>query len=235
MATTAIEIVQAALRLIGVYDFSGPSTSAHALKALNMMLNNWGARGVLATALTREGLSVSALAASYTIGVSQTLNTAKPIRVSSAFIRDSNNVDTTLRIIGREEFDAIPDKTASGTPAVLFYDPGVTQQTTQVGTIYLYPRASAAYTLFMESEKLFSELSTLSANMTFPLTYERAIKFNMAIELAPEHGKEVSQEVVAIARESLDAIIRANMQPPRANVLDAFRRSRANILSGDIF
>lgn len=236
MATTAQNLIDGALRLLGVISAGGsPSTamSNNALVSLNMMISSWGARSIVTRALVRESFSIASSAASYSIGVGQTINTAKPLVIASAFTRDSNGIDTGLDIITREQFDAFPDKDIEGLPHSLFYDPGLTQQATQIGTIYLYPEAEANRTLFLESEKQLTQIASLATALTFELYYEEALKYNLAIRLAPEYeDARLKPEVVAIAKESFDVLTRLGSRTPRA-LMDFRRTSRANILSGE--
>ena len=210
MTRTALDIIKVSLGALGEVDFGAALSSDDCLNMMNMMLNSWGADGLNVRAQTKDSLSIAASASSYTIGIGAILNTAKPLRIISGYIRDSNSIDTPLTLIGRQRYDAYSDKTTTGTPRVLFYDPGASQQATQAGTIFLYPIADVAYTLVLESEKMLSEIATLQADMTFELFYEEAIWSNLCFRLAPRLGKSVSHEVAKIAKDSLDALQRIN-------------------------
>jgi hypothetical protein len=48
--------------------------------------------------------------------------------------------------------------------------------------------------------------------LNLPPGYERALKYALAIELAPEFGKSASPEIVAIANNAKAAIKRNNLQ-----------------------
>jgi hypothetical protein len=131
-------------------------------------------------------------------------NTSKPFTIISAFVRDSAGNDYPLEIISRGEYNDFSVKTTSGTPERLFYDPGSTQQTNQVGTINLYPRpdASIAYTLFLFSEKPLTPFASLDDANNFPDFYERYLVYNLAMALAPDYNKIPHPEVEHIADES---------------------------------
>ena len=50
----------------------------------------------------------------------------------------------------------------------------------------------------------------------YPPEWIRAIKYNLAIEIAPEYGVTVSPEIVAIAKEAKDTVMQSMVTIPRA-------------------
>lgn len=217
MATySAQDIIKAAFRVLGVTSKSESPTADEmndALQSLNFMIDNWAARRLLGTALIRESFPLTAFQQSYTIGVGGNFNTAVPFDIMSAFYRDSFNVDRQLEIVTREQFDSYEDKQiVSALPEALFFDPGPTQQVNELGTIYLYftPDASSSYTLFIESQKPFTEFAALTTTVTFPPSYYRALKWNLALELAAEYGRPITQDMNENAIESLETLEAVN-------------------------
>jgi len=199
--TTALDLITGAGRLLGVVrkgEALDNDEATDGLSALNAILSAWGSETLMALARVRESFSLTS-AGSYTIGVGQTFNTVNPIAISSAFIRSGSIDYPPLEIISDEEYDSITMKDISGIPNRLCY---TNSPTTETGTIRLYPKPSASYELHLLIEKPFSTL-TLSTDIFFPQRAgERAARYNLAIEMAPEFGVEPSPAVVAIARES---------------------------------
>jgi len=213
MNITAQDIIKASLRKLGILAKSEtPSNDemVDALQALNMMIDEWGAQKLMGTATVRESFPLVSGQQSYTIGVGGNFNTTKPYDILFAYYRDNAGVDTPLDIITREEFQSYGDKQiVSAPPVSLFYDPGVTQQANQLGTIFLYftPDASSAYTLLIDSQKPFTEFTTLTDAVTFPPSYYKALVYNLAVELAPEYEGVVLPPVVEmIATESKETV-----------------------------
>lgn len=58
----------------------------------------------------------------------------------------------------------------------------------------------------------------LDAPLSLPPGYERALKWNLAMEIAPEYGREVTEYVAAAALASKAAVQRMNIQPLRSNL-----------------
>lgn len=204
---SAQDIIKSSMRSLGLLS-KGEAPSADevndALQALNIMIDAWSARKLLGQALVKEHFTLVENQQDYTIGPGGNFNTTKPFDITSAYYTDGSGVRYPLDIVNREMFDSYVDADiVSARPMALFYDPGETQQSTQMGTISLYftPDGSSVYTLYIDSHKPFTEFSNLTDIVTFPKAYLRAIKFNLALEIAPEYGNAVSAEAFKIVRD----------------------------------
>jgi len=240
--TTALDIIKKALQKIGV-GAEGENLSFEAandgLDALNDYLSLLGVRGLLTTAQIQESFALSANISTYTIGpfvLAPNFITAKPITLCGGFIRDANGNDTGLDVISREEYNSFSTKTDSGTPDSVFYDPGATQQASQVGTFYFYPApdSTIGYTAFLVSGKTFTRFVSLSSLITFPDFYNHMLIFNLAVILAPDYGKSIHPEVTHQAEESMRIIETINSANKNTVVdLGLPKMSRnGNILTG---
>jgi hypothetical protein len=232
MATfTALDLINKALQKVGILAEGETATAPQAndaFDALNNMLDSWAGRSLLTQAQIRESFPLTAWQSTYSIGPSvlaPNFITSKPIEIVSAFVRDNLNLDSVIDIVSRQVYDSYPGKammTISSRPEVLFYDPGVTQQANQAGTIHIYPTpdASTIYTLYMESEKPFAEFTSLTDIFIFPPAYKRAIIYNLAVELGPDYGRAITAEVQNIAFESMRII--ENLNSRNKKVVAAF-------------
>jgi hypothetical protein len=251
MATsTAQDFITQALAMINVGALGETIPTAQlnaAFDVLNNMLDSWSGRSLLTTALIQEDFVLTANKGVYTIGssygtmpvITADFNTARPIEIVSAFIQDSNDVQYPVQVVPRETYDSYTDKLITGEvtrPQALYFDPGVTQQTAQWGTVNLYPYPDSAdtYTLYIDSEKAFTEFASLSAVVTFPPVYRRAIISNLALELAPLYGKTLHPEVLEIAHESMRIVENINSRNKRILAgMDFTGKARSfNIFSG---
>jgi hypothetical protein len=214
--STALDVIKQAMKIIGVLSPGEEPSSEEATDALdklNGMLNVMGYNPFLTTTNVEDTHTLVASTGSYSIGSGQTIDTVKPIRIVKAFLRDAGNIDYPINLISRDVYADKSDKaTFTGRPTDLFYDPGVAQQATQTGTIYLYPNPDSAYTLYIYSEKEFTEFSALTSTFTFPSSYKLMLIYNLALLLCPEYGREVSADIREYAKETKEAITRINVQ-----------------------
>ena len=229
---TAQTIIDRALRLIGaIASGESPTTDegTDALTALNAMIDSWRNDRLMVYALSESTITLTPTDASYTIGTGGNINTTRPVKIESAFCR-AGSVDFPVDVIGKARYDAIPDKTTtSDIPDFLYYDSAVT-----TGNINLWPVPTTANVLHVTMWTVLSTLAAVSTTVTLPPGYERALAYNLAIEVAPEYEKTVSQEVAKIARESLAALKKINSRQIIAySELSINGNRRGDIYAGD--
>ena len=204
-------LIKAAMRIAQVIR-KGEDPDAQELtdaqEALEIMLHSWSARRLLVRANVPETFPLAPNIASYTIGVGGVFSTSKPYKIATAFVRDSNNVDTPLDIVGMEYYQGLSDKALSvGRPEMLVYDAGNAQQSPQLGTIVLYSIPDAVYTLGILSQKPFTDFASLTEDVTFDLPYEEAIKYELAIRLWPEyHSTPIPVDIHMMANEAMHVV-----------------------------
>jgi hypothetical protein len=177
------------------------------LTALNSMLDSWSIDKLSVYALQEDTHTLTPGTATYTIGSGATINTARPDEIQRAFAR-TGTVDYPLDISGDKYYSEIPDKTVTGTPEELYYNP-----TYPNGTISLFPVPDIAYVLHIYQWVTLQSFTSLTTSLSLPPGYERAIVYNLAIEIAPEYGAVVSQEAIKVARESYANVKRRNKKP----------------------
>lgn len=210
MTTSALDIITGAARLIGVVFKSEVLDSDEAndgLKSLNEMLDSWSNDSLVINAYTTEGFSLTG-AASYTIGTGGNFNTSRPINIIDAIVRLSN-IDYALKIITPEEYQTeIVDKSVTTQiPRYLVYDNAY-----PLGNIKIYEVPTSGSTLVLQSNKPLSNLSALTTTVDLPPGWKRALKYNLAIDIAPEYGAEAiqtAQQILPQAKEALGNIKRA--------------------------
>jgi hypothetical protein len=67
-----------------------------------------------------------------------------------------------------------------------------------------------ASTLFLNTDRVLTFPVILTTSLSFPPGYEKALRYTLATNLAPEYGVAVSPAVAAIAASSKADIKRAN-------------------------
>ena len=246
--TTVVDFVNSAYDLVGIGsegEVLSASMMNKGLDEFNLLINFLSGNNLITAAQITESFALTANKNSYLIGVTSIatptdFNTSKPFSVESSFVRytvdGTNNLDTPLTEITREEYNAFPVKTDSGLPQRLFYDPGPTQQANQVGTIYLFPTPDNinSYTLFLISEKPLTPFTSIDTVVTFAPVYHRPLIYNLAMALAARNGVAIHPEVQNIADEGITLLEGLNSSNKSAIVdlgLPA-GSGRANILTG---
>jgi len=205
------DLIKASMRKIGVLSSGETPESARlteALGALQVMLRSWASKRILVFGSTKESFTLVSGKNSYTWGVSGDITTTRPHQILGAFVRDSGGMDYPVGIISEGIYRSIQVKTITGRPCYLFYHPLYPQS-----VIYLYPTPQDAETMWIDSLKPFTETSSFSLvtdTIAFPLNYEEALVYNLAIRIAPEFGAIVPAETVAIARSSFNDLVALN-------------------------
>lgn len=201
--TTARTIIKKALQKIGaIVKNEDPSSdeASDGLDALNGLIDSWSNYSLNIYARTWESFTLTSGIGSYTIGSSGDFNTARPTNIVQSYIRNGS-IDTSVAITDDESYNTITYKSLTGIPEFLNYDGGY-----PLGKIRLYPVPSSGYSLFLLSEKPLTTFTTLDTVLSMPPGTERALIYNLAIELAPEYSQKVDAVTLKIANESLGAI-----------------------------
>lgn len=214
MAATAIQIITRALRsinVLGADETPSADMASDAFDSLNDMLAAWANERLMIYQLVLEGFNLTVGQASYTIGPAGDFSTVRPISVDNAYIR-WQGLDYPVGIVTTEQYDNIPLKTIqTQMPCVMLLDPGF-----PLSTIKLWPTpADNTAQLFLESRKPFTEFTAYNQQVNMPPGYERALRYNLAMELIPEYGPVPSSAQLArMAATSKKAIKRVNWSPP---------------------
>lgn len=211
---TALDIIKTSMRLIGALDPSDVPTAAEAddaLAALNDLVASLSNESLACYQILQEGFSTVAGTASYSIGSSgATWSTTRPLKIESAFLRDSSSNDSGIVVYNRNEYDAIPLKTTQSRPEALYYTPAVAN-----GTVTLYGVPDAVYIVYLNSLKALQSFALLTTTVVLPPGYQRMLRYLLALEIAPEYNRKVPDAVLAIARESKASIKRLNSRTPK--------------------
>lgn len=225
--TTARQIIKRALLQVGaLVKNEDPSADEanDALDTLNGLISSWNNDSLNTYTRTLEGFALTS-ASSYTIGTGGNFNTTRPLTIVDAFLRNGT-VDYPIGIIDDETFDSITFKGLTGIPQFINYT-----NSYPLGTIRIYPIGSSAYTLYLSSEKPVVSTLTLDTVLSLPDGWERALIYNLALELAPEYNQRLDPYIIKIAADSLGAI-KSKVASVRG--MDAFPQGLAirNIFSG---
>lgn len=206
---TGTDAVNAALKLCGLRI---PTTAQQeeALATLNRMLGLWSANPLRTFPhVVEENLALVAGTATYTIGSGGAFNTVRPIRIATAFLRDSANVDYPLDpTMSREDYALIADKVSQRRPDRIYYAPEY-----PLGKLHFDAPPDAAYTLRLYAWKPLTAIATLGTTVTLPGEYEKTLIFALAVDLAPTYNVALDATVVQQAIGALVTLENLNRQP----------------------
>ena len=234
--TTAGEIINGALRLIGVLaegETPSAETSADALAAMNQMLDSWSTERLAVYSTQDQVFTWPAGQISRTIGPSGNFVGNRPVALDdSTYYRDAGTgVSYGIKIINQQQYDGIAVKTVTSTyPQVIWLN-----MTYPDMEMFVYPVPTRALEWHFISVDELTQPADLTTNLAFPPGYLRTFRYNLACELAPEFGVQPSPTVSRIAMVSKRNIKRQNnpgdvMAIPYSIVGN---RQRYNIFAGN--
>jgi len=238
-ARTVREVIEGALRLVGAIaqgEPPAPEDVNTGLKILQDLIAEWGDGGLVVPSVVKETFNLAPVTNSYTIGKigAPDFDTICPEQIIGAFIRVANH-DYPITIIGEGAYRNISNKSTSGRPTKLWYNP-----TAPLGTIYLWMTPSAIEALWITSVKPFAIPAGLAEKLfdttEIPRNYHNAIKWNLALDLCPEYGKTASQVIIGRAKITYDKIVSLNaarrVEPVSVDVLTGSGNNNRDLIGG---
>lgn len=206
------------------------------LSVLQDMMAAWATDGLIIPTVIIEYFALAATQATYTVGegsyylitdgsgthlqidppgpwdilvqsgVAPSLNTVRPETVLGCYVKDSAGTDHPVQIISEAQYNRIGGKTDAGRPTstwVSYTSPNI--------TFYMYPVPDTVENFYFYSNKPFIEPTSLSQevldNIQIPRSYHKALADNLAVELAPEYGAEISPLTLDAARRGKSALV----------------------------
>lgn len=234
--TTAAELINGSLRLLGVLaEGETPSAAAaqDALEAMNQMIESWNTERLSVFSTQSQIFTWPASTISRTLGPSGDFVGNRPIQVDDAtYFRDpQTNVSYGIKIINQQQYDGIAVKTVTSTyPQVIWLNmiyPDI--------EMYVYPVPLRALEWHFVSVEELTGPASLGTSLAFPPGYLRAFRYNLACEIAPEFGVEPSPQVKRIAMSAKRNLKRINnpedlMSMPYSLIAT---RQRFNVYAGN--
>jgi len=214
--STYRDIITSSLRLLGIVaqgqDPSG-NEAVDGLTVLQELIDAWNSTGaaILYTTTTQEFNLISGTSI-YTIGPTGNFVVGtRPSKLSGAWVRDTSTMtDLPLCIAADSDFYNIPQKTADSTyPQVIYLDRQMPN-----ANLYLYPVPNSGTTaLILQYSAPLDSAIELDTECVLPPAFRQALRYNLAVNLAPEYGLEPSPTIQSIAITSLNNINANNQQP----------------------
>lgn len=223
---TANDLIASSLRLIGVLasgETASGAEASDALVVLNDMLDQWNAERLTIFDIIPQDFPLVAEQQLYTLGTGGNFNIARPPRIERASLmwlaNPSQPLELPLDIMDYASWQAIPVKdTTSTQPRVVYVE-------------YSFPLINLRYypvPNIISDTRLYvwnplTSFTALSTDLTFPPGYAKALRYNLALDLAPEYGRPVPPEVAVQAVDSKGKIKSINAPAPIMSVDAALR------------
>jgi len=211
--STAQDLIKGSLRLLGVIA-SGetPSSSelSDGLSALSGMISSWSNDGFLVFKETIKGFDIPAGKSKYSVGPGGDLNISWPVDIKSATYQTSiQEGEYLLDELNLDQWADVNLKTLQSTLPSYYH----LNKTYPMAELRLWPIPSQAGRVNLYALTELCGYDALTDELCLPPGYERMLRYNLAVELAPEFGLEPSLTVQGIASESKALVQRTNTKP----------------------
>jgi len=206
--TTGAVLVQDAMIQAGIVaatETINANDQALVLRRLNRMISSWDNEPLMLFALSGQSFTMVAGQADYPS--STYLTDGRPVSVDSITVRLSN-IDYPVDIIDNQTWNAIPYKPTTGIPSQCFID---TDYPTT--TLRFYPAPYGAFTCFVQARTPLTASIAAATDVVMPQGYEKAVIDNLAVDIAPSFGVEITPGMVQSAKESRAVLKRNNYNP----------------------
>lgn len=210
------DLIASSMRLLGaIASGEGPTTTEQtdAFAALNAMLDAWNTQQLLIFTTSRWVFTLTANKGIYTIGQSGTpdLATARPAAIARAgllLVSTTPSAEFPLHIYTEGEWASVAIKgLQSSLPTGLYYEPDYPN-----GQVVLWPTPTAANQVALYLDQPLTQFATVGDTVSLAPGYLKAIRYALAVELAPEFGIDAPPVVVQQALLAMQYLKTTNVK-----------------------
>lgn len=134
------------------------------------------------------------------------LNIEIPVRIIQAnYKRASSDTESPLEPMSSEEYFALPDKTATGTPTKYNYERKLDDGKFRLNNVPITSIVSAGDTIEIAYLTPLEDFDSSANTPYFPQEWYRPLKWMLAQEMHPEAGKKMPPEVAALTKQSTES------------------------------
>jgi len=189
---TRDQIITDAYAACGAIDENDTLNAAQTTKGarvLNGIIKSMsGPVGMPLWAVTTTSFPLTTDTATYTIGIGQTINSPKPIKILQAWHRDTTtNFDTPINVVSIDTYNRLGNKFVDATPVQLAYNPDISS-----GTIYIYPEPDSYSVsnreIWIRYHRPFQDFDASGDTPDFPAEWNLPLVYSLAVALAPSLG-----------------------------------------------
>lgn len=222
-------LIEQSLRLLGVIARGEPGDPAEIQSAYliyQQMIDGWNTHETLINSVTTRELHFDGIKSSFKIDTNLfgDINIVPPVLIKSVNINLSNGTLVSCDYAPLELFAGLT-KNRVATPRYWYYE-RFYNQTPALGDIISTATGLLQFSTIPQANEIAIITSLvplapkygLTIESGLPPVYEAAVRWNLAIELAPEYGKPISDVMAVKAKSSLNDIMRMNHRPMHATI-----------------
>jgi len=212
MTRTGLQVITDSLKLIGVtagHEIPTSAEQSDAFARLNELIDSWGLHAQTLLVPRRDIATLVVGQQIYSVGLGLDVDIPTPITVDavSYVVQGTPDTEVFLDLGTDQSYVAQPQKDLAGAvPQQVSYT-----RTHAGGELWIWPVPSAVVDVVLYWKEPLQAFPDLVTPVTLAAGYARALRTNLAIELAPEFGRVVDPTVERMARESLADVKRANL------------------------
>ncbi len=215
---TALDLIVSAMQTIGVLaqgETPNADESAAVLARLNDLIDTWNTERLYIFTVQSALYALQAAKASYTIGTPGTtdFNATRPVLIESAnVVLATSLLREPLDLLNSVQWAAIPEKTIQGLrPLKLYPDMQFPN-----ATLYFWPvpslAAGGASQVELFTWQALTSFALLTTAVSLPPGYQKALRYNLAVDISGEFGVQPDELTAAIAVDAKSAIQKMNAQ-----------------------
>lgn len=202
LSPSALDIIKSALRLIGALDPDEEPEGAEAqdaLEILNQLIDDWNSERLMVYGIEILEFDLTVSQQTYTLGVNGDFDIARPARIDAAGIVMLNNpaqpLEIPIEVLDSVGWSEIPVKNITSTvPLKMYNDESIPYMNLSFWPIPTAPIKVRLYCWIGNAK--FTDLDML---IVVPPSYIKALRYCLAVDLAPEWGMPVPEAVAAQA------------------------------------
>lgn len=213
---TANDLIASSLRLIGVLANGEAPSAAEAsdgLTILNQLLDSWNTERLAIFTIQRQVVVPAVLKQAYTVGTGGDFNIPRPPRIERvgviSLVNAAQPLELPVEMLTDVGWQAIPVKNISSSlPLKVWNDLGY-----PLMTLSFWPIPSVQVNFALYTWTALTQFPDLVTDEEFPPGYLKALRYNLALDLAPEFGVQQVPPIVAAQAVESKGKIKALNQP----------------------
>jgi hypothetical protein len=210
LTRTGLQVITDSLKLLGVVAGHEVPTSAEqsdAFARLTELIDSWGTHAQTLLVPRRDVVPLVIGQQVYTVGPGLDVDIPTPTAVDEVAYVLAGTPETEVLLAWGTDAAVIgtPQKLLTGSPPQrVSYT-----RTHAGGELWVWPVPTLAQDLVLYWQEPLQQFPDLTTPVSLAPGYARALRTNLAVELAPEFGRPVDETIDRMARESLADVKRA--------------------------